>query len=80
MICSEEWQPVSAGARIDFWDAEIYNLATAYLAGLDTMPRPEEAVELRRKGAQQVTTEQRRRSTWIQRGGGRWLTHRGRWR
>ena len=34
---TEEWAPVGAGARVDLWDCEVYQIAAAYMIGVEAL-------------------------------------------
>ena len=53
----ESWEPISSGARHDYWDCEVYQLAAAYMAAVHALPPMEEIRKMREASAGERKTE-----------------------
>jgi phage terminase large subunit GpA-like protein len=62
----EEWVPATTGARIDYRDCEVYQVAAAHILNVHLLP-PQEEIELMREQAQskrKATKQRPKRDAW----------------
>ncbi len=57
----DEWVPVSSGARIDYRDCEVYQVAGAYWLNVHLLPSTEEIQRMKEEQSQAVQTAPRNR-------------------
>lgn len=61
-ILKEEWVPVQSGARIDYRDCEVYQVAAAYMANVHLLPSAEDlAAQRARQQSRKRRNDKRRR-------------------
>jgi phage terminase large subunit GpA-like protein len=53
---AEEWLPIAAGAHVDLYDCEVYQLAAAYMANIHVLPTQQEIDRYRQTLAEAQAT------------------------
>lgn len=68
----ERWEPVTKGSQNHLFDAEVYNIVGAHIAGVELIPEPDALFEMRRMERQQreqqleeATINGRNKRTWL---------------